>query len=412
MKPKSLVILALVTLALVVAAMLSLRSREAARAPSQVEELLLPDLSARVNEVAELSVEKTAQKATLVRAGDAWTCAEASGYPADFNKVRSTLVALARLKIVEPMTKDPAGHKRLGVDAESGARVALKDASGTVVSDVIVGEAVYARSGQRVYARRADSDQTYLCEGDLTLSGDPLTWIQRDIVKVDASRMSRIEIAHQDGEVLRARKALPASPNWDVEDVPADKTLKTTGIANSLGTALSYLSLDAVKPASELPLGVSHAATASYRTFDGLIVDVRVARVEDATWLTLGARFEEPAAPAGPVVPPAEVEGAPEAAPEGEPAPTATAEAEAAAAKTAEVRKEAEELEQRLSGWAFQVPQYKADLFLKRMADLLAEPAPPAEVPLEPPEAGAPPSEGEPAPPPLPPIEDPAAGGG
>jgi len=409
MKPKSLAILALVTLALIVAAVLSLQRREAAHARSEAQETLLPDLSARVNEVTEVTVEKAAQKATLVRAGDAWTCTEASGYPADFNKVRGALVALARLKIVEPMTKDPGGHKRLGLDAETGAHVVLKDASGAVAADVIVGESVYARSGQRVYARRADSDQAYLCEGELSASGDPLTWIQRDIVKIDASRMREIDIEHADGEALKATKALPASPNWDVADVPADRALKTAGIANSLGTALSYLSLDAVKPATELPLGVSHAGTATYRTFDGLVIDVRVAKVDDASWLTFDARFEEPPEPAGPVAPPVAVEGAPE----GEAPATEASPAAADAEKTAALRKEAEDLGKRLQGWAFQVPQYKADLFLKRMSDLLAEPAAPAvELPPGLPDTVVPPvDQGEGAPPP-PPSDDPAAGGG
>jgi hypothetical protein len=408
MKPKSLAILALVTLALIVAAVLSLQKREAAHARSEAQETLLPDLSARVNEVTEVSVEKAGQKATLVRAGDAWTCTEASGYPADFNKVRGALVALARLKLVEPMTKDPGSHKRLGLDAESGAHVVLKDASGTVAADVIVGESVYARSGQRVYARRADSDQAYLCEGELTVSGDPLTWIQRDIVKIDASRMREIDIEHADGEVLKATKALPASPNWDVEGVPADRALKTAGIANSLGTALSYLSLDAVKPATELPLGVSHAGTATYRTFDGLVVDVRVAKVDEASWLTFDTRFEEPAEPAGPVAPPVAVEGAPE----GE-APAAEVPGAADAEKTAALRKEAEDLGKRLQGWAFQVPQYKADLFLKRMSDLLAEPAAPAvEMPPGLPDTVVPPVDQVEGAPPPPPSDDPAAGGG
>jgi hypothetical protein len=409
MKPKSLAILALVALALIVAAVLSLQKREAAHARTETQETLLPDLSARVNDVTEVSVEKAGQKATLVRAADAWTCTEASGYPADFNKVRGALVALARLDIVEPMTKDPASHKRLGLDAESGARVVLKDASGTVAADVIVGESVYSRSGQRVYARRADSDQAYLCEGELTVSGDPLTWVQRDIVKIDASRMKEIEIDHADGEVLKAKKALPASPNWDVEGVPPDRALKTPGIANSLGTALSYLSLDAVKPATELPLGVNHAGTATFRTFDGLVVDVRVAKVDDASWLTFETRFEEPPEPAGPVAPPVAVEGAPE----GEAAPAEAPPAEADAEKTAALRKEAEDLGKRLQGWAFKVPQYKADLFLKRMSDLLAEPAPPpVETPPGLPETVVPPVDQAEGAPPPPPIDDPAAGGG
>jgi hypothetical protein len=396
MKPKFLAILSLVTVGLVAAALVSKRSREQAYVGAESAGELFPELSAKVNDVNEIAIEKAGQTATLVRAGEQWTCREAGGYRAPFDKVKSTLVALARMEIVEAMTKDPANHKKLGLDLESGARVTLRDASGAVAAELVVGESKYARNGQRVYARRASEDQAYLCAGELTLSGDPLTWVEKEILRLDASRPTRIEITHADGETLTVTKAVPSSPNWDVLDVPEGRSLKTAAVANPLGTALSYLSFDDVKPASELPLGTNHVASARFATFDGMLVDVRLAKVEDKSWITLSTSYEEPPKELGPEAP---AEPTAEDASGAEPA--TDSEVKPAEDRSAEVRAEVAKLEQEFAGWAYAVPQYKADLFQRRMSDLLAEvappesEAPPTEVPVEPPAVPLEPPQGD-----------------
>ncbi len=401
MKPKFLAILSLVTVGLVVAALVSQKSREQAHAGVESAGELFPELSAKVNDVTEIAIEKAGQTATLVRAGEQWTCREAGGYRAPFEKVRSTLVALSRMEIVEAMTKDPANHKKLGLDLESGAKVTLRDASGAVAAELVVGETKYARNGQRVYARRASEDQAYLCSGELTLSGDPLTWIEKEILRLDAARPTRIEITHADGETLTVTKAVPSSPNWDVLDVPEGRALKTAAVANPLGTALSYLTFDDVKPAAELPLGTNHVASARFATFDGMRVEVRLAKVEDKSWITLSTSYEEPPKELGPEAPAEPAEPTAEDASGEEPA--TDAEVKPAEDRSAEVRAEVAKLEQEFAGWAYAIPQYKADLFQRRMADLLAEVAPP--------EGAAPPTE-LPVEPPAVPLEPPPADAG
>jgi hypothetical protein len=361
MNPKSLTILAAVTAIAVAAAFLALRRETGASSAPAAETELFPELSAVVNDVVELSVAEAGQTATLVRDGDTWGCREANGYRADANKVRTVLVTLARMKVVEPMTKDPARLARLGLDDESGTHVELRDAAGASVAALVVGETQYARSGQQVYARRAAEDQAYRCEADLALSADPMTWVDRSVLKLASSRPSRIEIEHADGELVTVSRALPSDPNWKVADVPGDRGLKTEGVANPMGNALSFLTFDEVKKADELPLDANRVAAARFSTFDNLAVEVKVARIDDANWITVGVAYEAP--------PDAPETIGPEA-PEGE--------ADEAAAPTPDVvhaqqvAAEALELDARLSGWAYRIPQHKADVFLRRMSDLLA----------------------------------------
>ncbi len=378
MTPKSLGLLAAVTVVVVAAAFL-LRDRGPAGAATGESERLLPELSARVNDVVRLEVTKGGETAVLEREGDDWVSRDVSGYPAKFETVKEKLVALTTLEILEAKTKKPENYAKLGVqdpdapDSES-ALVVLKDAGGSEVARLIVGNSEYSRSGRRVYVRRAGDAQVYLCKGDLTVEGGALTWIDKEILRVASTRVRTATITHADGEVVSAFKGVPSEPNFAVADVPLDRSLKHASVGSQLGNALAYLSFEDVKPAGELALAENRIATAEFVTFDGLIVDLETAKIEEDYWITLNARLEPPPDAIGPTVPTPEGEEAAEP----EPAPPVAPE------KLEEVRVEAEELNARTLGWAFRVPSYKGEVFARRLEDLLAEPVVPEEPTGEP----------------------------
>lgn len=375
MKPKSLLMLLVVTLLVSAAAVLSVNQGKTSSATAEEAGLLLPELSAVIDDVVAMEITKGGASATLVREDGVWVCRETSGYPADFDKLKEALLALKDLRVIESKTRKPERHAKLGLDEASGAAVVLRDAGGEVVASVVVGDTVYSRDAQRVYARLGDEDQAYLCEGDLTLSGDASTWINTEIVRLDSARPQTIHITHADGETLDLSKAFPAAPNWEVIAVPDDRQLKSEAIANSMGTALSFLSFDEVRPAADVALGTNHVADATFNSFDGLRIDLRVARIEEENWVTLEAGFEPPPDP---------VEVGP--APEGEPKSEEDVARQAALDQRNQgLAGEAAAMQAGFEGWTYRIPQYKADLFLRRMEDLLAEVevGPPAEAASE-----------------------------
>ncbi|MEM7306732.1 MAG: DUF4340 domain-containing protein [Planctomycetota bacterium] len=411
MKLKSLLLLGGVTAVIVLLA-ISQSGDGTTKAGEAETGQLLPDLSASLNDIATIAVTGGGSTTTLERGGESWACAEISGYPADFDKVRDLLVTMTQLDIVETMTKRAERHTELGLDEEGGTHVTLAKAGGEEVAALVLGNTKYARSGQRIYVRRRGQDQTYLCEGDLAVTGDPMTWVNKEIVRIESARPNAVEVRHADGEVLALSKLFPAAPNWDVAGVPDDRVLSGEAAGNQIGTALSYLAFDEVQPADSLALADNEIGVTTFQTFDGLFVDVRSARIEDKTWVTLNARFEAPPDVMGP---------APED-PEAEPESTPSVDPE----RQEQVRQEAEALNARLAGWAYQVPQYKADVLLKRMNDLLAELPEEAPIPALEGDAGAQPGAVEvdipaefpsiqelpPAEEPAEPASDPSEGGG
>ena len=93
--------------------------------------------------------------------------------------------------------------------------------------------------------------------------------------------------------------------------------------------ALEALDLEDVAPAAKLPVPDKGVTTASYTTFDGLMVNVKLFQHDNKSWIAIAA--------------------------------TGSGKADA----------EAKKLDSRVSRWAYAIPGYKAKMMETKTADLL-----------------------------------------
>ncbi len=136
--------------------------------------------------------------------------------------------------------------------------------------------------------------------------------------------------------------------------------------ADRVATALAGLRLVDVRPAKDAAKD-KPAATATYRTFDGLVLaidgyaegDKRYVRVKPSVDETAARRFFVAAAA------PADKDGAADSAPPKPPAAEASGAKSAPATSpesvVAQTREEATKLETRLTGWSFEIPDWSYD---------------------------------------------------
>ncbi|MGD8339221.1 MAG: DUF4340 domain-containing protein [Gammaproteobacteria bacterium] len=281
---------------------------------------------------------------SLDRGDDGWVIEELGGYPADRTEVNALLIALGEAIIVEEKTADPEFHERLGVED-----IASPDAAGVLVSLTSGGARSYSAvfggsySGEQRYARIADSDQSVLIDRDPDIPTDPTEWVLDRILDLDAGRVQRVEISHQDGESLIIRKDARADTNFAVDDIPADRELQYAGIADVTANLVSGLSLDEVE---RRPATAAEPETViEFWTFDGLVVQVTTEAAADdgGPWLSFSARFDGDQAAAFAV----EDTSQPD------------------------ISAEADEINARLADWRYRIPSYKVGQLTRRMDDLL-----------------------------------------
>jgi Domain of unknown function (DUF4340) len=322
-------------------------------------ELVLPGLEQVVNEVTSVRLRKADNvHATLNRSGEVWSVAD-RGWPADFGKVRKLLLNLGALNIVEEKTRLPARYPDLGVEdvsqpKASGTRVEVVTPARTWA--VIIGKSSSAKSG---YVRVADAQQALLAAPLLSVDADPKTWLDQALIDLPATRVQQVEEKPDKGPSFTASRAKKEDSNFAVAPLPKGRVLTGPSAAESIAGALGALTLDDVHKAkaagapdvkagaADTKAGAADAKTSTadvktdhavFQTFDGLEVDVQGRKDGTRSLVTLNARSTAPA--------------------------TAV---------------EAQRLNTRLTGWEFEIPDYKYTVIFTPLEELLQKPPEPAK---------------------------------
>ena len=330
---------------------------------------LLPGLQQQVNELDWLRFVGAGDAviATLQRADDHWRVEEAHGYRADWGRLRALLADLAQAQVIEAKTANPEFYDRLGVEdiaapEATGVRVEFGESSG--LPAVIVGKRAEGRDGH--YARLQGEAQSLLIDRGLELPAAREDWLDQAIVDIADTEVVEFEIRHTDGERVLARKVSADDENFQLQDIPEGREIKSAWTVDSLASGLASLNLEAVAPEDEVDW--DGAARFGLVTADGLRIDVDLVRREAPEggdeaaaehWIRLQAGVYETA-----------VESAVEVTPatDGEAEGSNVEDSGGAAERAAEINA-------RVSGWAYRIPKYKYDSMNKRMDDLLQEAA-------------------------------------
>ncbi len=336
MQKRSLIPMAAATVVLVAAAAAALTtggygSRRA------TDRTALPGLADKLAEVASVAVRRTGLDLTFVRDGNAWLVAQKGDYPAASGKIPRIVLALADMTLVEPKTREPDLYPRLEVEDPGRGKstlVTLRDKSSAVLARLIVGKQRYDRLGagnNGVYVRKPGDPQSWLARGSLDFSDDMANWLDRKIVDIPDSRVSKVSLTQPDGSTLVLSRAAP-SAKFVVLGAPANVKYKDETALGEPAMALETLDLDDVRPAAKLPVPDKGVTAASYTSFDGVTVSLKLFQHDNKNWIAL------------------------------------------AAAGTGKAAAEAKKIDARVARWVYQIPSYKAKMMETKLADLIEPP--------------------------------------
>src|SRR5947207_7715961 len=232
MQSRSLILLASATAVLVAIAILVLASGDRGVSRAAPGQPAFPALAAKLGDVTSVTVSRSGTTTTFIRDGDSWLVAEKGNYPASAAKISQIVRAMADLTLVEPKTQNPDLYPRLEVEDPGhgkSALIAVKDKSGRDLAKAIVGKRRYDRLGagnDGVYLRNAGEAKTWLARGTLDPSGDPASWLDRQIIDISEKKIAKVVLTQPDGSKLVISRAAPEE-KFAVEDAPADTKFKS-----------------------------------------------------------------------------------------------------------------------------------------------------------------------------------------
>jgi hypothetical protein len=285
-----LLVLAATAIVVLAAVIASRGEHEVSHAPAG--QRALPGFADKLGDLAWLRITRGAMTANFSLINRQWTVVEKGNYPADQERVRKLLLQLAECELIEPKTDNPGLLARLDLDDPANGKstlVTAQDRSGGLVAQLIIGGRHPSEIGggdAGVYVRKPGTDQTWLARGAFDVAGDALSWLDRRIIDIPPLRVASVVLTAADGSAVTVARTSPDLP-FAIDNPPPDATPKDDAVMAAPAGALEALTLDDVKPATEMTIPDDGVATASFTTFDGLIVGLRLSPPNAGNWIAL-----------------------------------------------------------------------------------------------------------------------------
>lgn len=417
MNPKTLMILAGVTVAVGVGAYFASRTpapTEVGKATSE-QAALFPELRTTLAGVIAIEIKDATAAVNLRRADtkSPWTLAEKGDFPIG-ERVQPLLASLVGLKVIEPKTNKPELFSQIGVadldkPGSTAKLVTLKDAGGKVVASVLVGNSStpgdpnFGGGGEGpIFVRKAGENQSYLVNQPVSTDTDAMSWIERNVLQVERNSIKSVTVTRHDDpgfvagdpvktNVIETFRDTEKDVNFKVRNLPPGRDLNNPSDSDGPATQVGGVYIEDVRPRTQVdfekietggpvkPAGGKAAfarTTARYAKFDGMVITARVTKQDGKSWVAFDAVFDESERPA--------VETAKADAPKAEetkdkavtpeaPKPDA---AKAEPRKVEDVKKDVEAFNAKHAKWAYQVQDYAAGQFSARLEDMLKAPEP------------------------------------
>jgi len=370
MKGKTFAILLLAAGLLVAMALIRTGKDTGTTGPKMGEKLFV-DLP--VNQVAAVTLADAENHTTLVKGATVWQVQDRSGYPADFDQLRDTVVKLSRLKIGRSFSGDPDSLTRLSLLPPSdpnasarGTRITLKDASGKTLADLILGQVRSTEGGGSggQYLKKADADTVYLVDASFRfLKTAPTEWLQKEILNIKGDAVESVTCyAGESKEPVYTLVRPEKGKDAELTPIPEGRSADANRI-DQVVEALSPLSLDDVQPADGPPAPASERPRLVYRLFDGREIDIFPAATGEESY-TLRVAARQPAMAAKT---PSTEEKSPEAEKVEEQKEEETEKVQEPAPRSAK------EINDALDPWVFSIKKWQYDSFVTQPESLLEE---------------------------------------
>jgi hypothetical protein len=250
---------------------------------------LLPALASRQDHVDALEVRVAGDepKVSLRRVGGEWQVAQRAGWRADGARIAQFLQRLADARRVEAKTDRPVMYPRIGVEDVSDPNAGgseLRLSGKDVAARVVVGIA-HGPSGGR-FVRLAGEKRAWLCDTDVALDPDPVSWLDHRLLSIPLARVERVRVRPR---TATAYSLVSREDRFRPDDAPP-AAMHDSHAGDDIASALQAFDVDDVA-ADDGPKQASQAL--DYELVDGSVVTVSVWREGVRDWARVAAAFDE-----------------------------------------------------------------------------------------------------------------------
>ncbi|MFP6735197.1 MAG: DUF4340 domain-containing protein [Rhodospirillales bacterium] len=348
MTPKTFIGFAAVTAAIIVAAGFSIAERYTTDVFVLTDQPMFEELTAKVNDITEISVQDNEKTVVIRRKGDDWVLPERSDFPASNETVRKFLVKLAELRVRERKTADPKLHARLQVEDLKGKkdlskRLVVKDKDGKLLVDTLIGRQNFDIAGTvdaGRYVRKMGDPQSWLTAGTFDMPDAINKWVKPEFMNVNAKRIETVTVRQPDGTELTVERIDTKGTKFRARDMPAGRKLEYQIDVDNMSDGVDRIELEDVRKPGKIKFPDGKTIKTTLRTYDGLIVEVELFATEgdEEFWARFKARVAE------------------------------------SAKDRQKIEAEAAKINATVTQWDYQIPAFKYRYLTRKMEDVLDQP--------------------------------------
>lgn len=249
---------------------------------------LIPGLAANLNDVSSLTIYGAGDKVLtkLNKTDNKWVVAERSDYEADIGLIRNEFDSLKDAKIIEAKTSNPENYSKLGVEDLSdsdaqGVKFSIEGLTNSV--SIIVGKNGTGNKNTQ-FVRRTDDSQTWLIDKKLNLKRDVTQWLRKDIIDIPPERIKKINIQHPSQESINIENTGKAENEFKLINTVAEGEKVSESEVYQVVNALSSLQITDVVLLEKVLVAEITPVVAKYYTYDGLTITVNTIEQDEETY--------------------------------------------------------------------------------------------------------------------------------
>jgi hypothetical protein len=246
----------------------------------------------KVDDVAQIGIADAKESVTLVRGEKGWTVKERGGYPADLEPIRTLLVRLEELKVVQAEAVTDALKPRMQLAAPApgakpegtGTLIELKGRDGNSVAQLVLGKKTTrpspmpgltetVASGRYVWVAADPQRMNVVAEPFSSVQPAPAQWLARDYLK--GERIKSVSVTGPDGKERWAIRRDKEADGWRWS---APGKLDP-GKAQEVASALYSMQIaDVAAGVSDADAGLDRPVVVRAQTFDGWTYELRIGK--------------------------------------------------------------------------------------------------------------------------------------
>lgn len=239
---------------------------------SITKSILYPNLLENFNQVSQIKIRNNEKEITLIKIGKQWMISENDNFLAKPELIRKTLLQIARLKKIEKKSTSDTGHRVLGVNdlGEEGIprqQITFFTSNNITLADLIIGKKISDTTGERHYARKNGESQSWLIEGTIDISAQPIAWIDSKIINIEPEMIRSVVIEASGEPTISVTKSNKSKTLFTLENIPEGGKPKSATLISSFGSLLTDLRFDDVLSSKRLA-GAIPLRSATVQLFD------------------------------------------------------------------------------------------------------------------------------------------------